>query len=205
MFLEVHRRRRIWLLGPLALAAAAVGVHSSSAAPTRATTPAATIDATYSCRAPGQHLVDLYASPTLPPLNNRAQPGVLVVTTGAKTVTHGSTVTVVSQVGLSAKRNSLKVDKSSCRRVKKRVPLKPKGLPTPPSTATPALFGHIHEQCGTTTRVLVHLRFVTTAGAPTHALLAIRSDGAKSRTLAFFKWSPQKVTAYARSGCVSSG
>ncbi|MGH3056459.1 MAG: hypothetical protein ACRDL7_15910, partial [Gaiellaceae bacterium] len=82
-------RRGIWIVGLLAavLGAAAVGVHASSAAPTRATAGSSTVDATYSCRVRSQHFVDLYASVTLPPADNRQQPGVVVMVTGGKSVT----------------------------------------------------------------------------------------------------------------------
>lgn len=182
-----------------------MGVHASSAAPTRATTAASTIDVRYSCRVSSQHDVSLFATVTLPPVKNRPQPGVLNLTTGVKTVSKGGTTVTVAQLGLSARKNSLKIDKSSCRRVQKKIPLKPKGL-LGPVTATPTMFGHISEACGpTSARVLVHLRLKTTAGAPTHALLAVRNDNAKHRPIAFFNWSPSKVSAYTGKSCVSVG
>ncbi|HEX4324217.1 MAG TPA: hypothetical protein VHZ77_06245 [Gaiellaceae bacterium] len=202
------RRRRggIWILGllPATLVSAAVGVHASSAASARTNTRASTIDATYSCRVGSQHVVNLSGTVTLPPVKNQPQPGLLVLTTGAKTVTKGGTTTTVSQVGLSAKKNSLRIDKSSCRRVKHQIPLKPKGL-VGPITVTPRLFGHVSEACGpTTARVLVRLRLQITAGAPTHALLAVRNDNAKNRPIAFYNWSPRKVSGYTGKSCVST-
>jgi hypothetical protein len=147
----------------------------------------------------------VYGSVTLPPANDKPQPGLLVLTTGAKTVVKNGVTTTVSQLGLSATKKSLKVDKSSCLRVKHQIPLKPKGLPTPPRTATPDLFGHVNLQCRTTARVLVRLQLTTTAGLPTHALLAVRDDNAKKRPLAFYNWTPGKVRAYSAPACNNLG
>ena len=200
-------RHGIWIVGLLAaaLGAAAVGVHASSAAPTRATTPASTIDKTYSCPVRRAHVVDFYASVTLPPTNNQPQPGVLNLTTGVRTIKQGNTTETVSQVSLQARKNSLRIDQKSCRRVKQQIPLKPKGLSGPPTTVTPTLRGYDNEQCTTTARVLVRLRVKLTAGTPTHALLAVRNDNAKHRPIAFYNWSPRKVSAYTSNGCVTPG
>jgi len=85
------------------------------------------------------------------------------------------------------------------------IPLKPKGLHGP-VTATPTMTDHIGESCGpTSARVLVHLRLKTTAGTPTHALLAVRNDNAKHRPIVFFNWSPSKISAYTAKSCVSFG
>ena len=98
----------------------------------------------------------------------------------------------------------MRIDKSSCRRVKQQIPLKPKGL-TGPVTVTPKLFGHVSDACGpTAARVLVRLRLNTTAGAPTHALLAVRNDNAKRRPIAFYNWSPEKVSVYTANNCTVS-
>lgn len=199
--------RGIWIVGLLAaaLGAAALGAHASSAAPTRSAAGASTLDKTYSCRVRKQHFVDLYASVTLPPVDNRAQPGVLDVTTGAR-VTHQNGATVeIAQVSLQATKNSLRIDTKSCRRVEHQIPLKPKGLPGPPTTVTPSLFGHDSERCGTAGRVLVRLRLQSTNHTPSHALLAIRNDNAKKRPIGFYSWSPRKVTVYTGNSCTGSG
>ncbi|MGH3056363.1 MAG: hypothetical protein ACRDL7_15420, partial [Gaiellaceae bacterium] len=73
----------------------------------------------------------------------------------------------------------------------------------PPVTVTPTQFGHDNEQCGTAARVLFHLRLKSTAGAPTSALLAVRNDNAKRRPIAFYRWSPSKVSVYIGNSCVS--
>ena len=200
-------RRGIWIVGLLAatLGAAALGAHASSAAPTRAAAGASTLDKTYSCRVQKQHFVDLYASVTLPPADNRPQPGILDVTTGVRVSNQNGVTVEVAQVSLRATKNSLRIDTKSCRRVKHGIPLKPKGLPGPPTKVTPSLFGHDSERCPTAGRVLVRLRVQSTDHTPTHALLAIRNDNAKKRPVGFYNWSPSKVTVYTGKNCVSNG
>lgn len=194
-------RHGIGIVGLLAAAlAAVVGVHASRAAPTL---PAATSDATYSCRVASQHVVNLSASASRPPdsNDNKPEPGALVLTTGVKSVTHGDTTTTVSQVGVEAVKNGFKIDKQSCRRVKKQIPLKPKGLPGPATVVTPTLRGYDNENCGTSARVLVRLKLKTTNKIPTHALLAVRNEGGKSRPVAFYNWSPNKVSVFIGTSC----
>ena len=142
---------------------------------------------------------------TLPPADNRPQPGVLDLTTGTRVTQRNGAVVEVAQVSLQTTRNSLRIDTKSCRRVKRGIPLKPKGLPGPPTKVTPSLFGHDSERCHTAGRVLVRLRVRSTDHTPTHALLAIRNDNAKKRPIGFYKWSPSRVTAYTANGCVSNG
>jgi hypothetical protein len=198
-------RRGIWIVGlAAALGAAALGAHASSAAPARAAAGASTLDKTYSCRVRKQHFIDLYASVTLPPADNRAQPGVLDMITGTRVTQRNGAVVEVAQVSLQATRNSLRIDPKSCRRVKHGIPLKPKGLPGPPTRVTPSLFGHDSERCDTASRVLVRLRVQSTDHTPTHALLAIRNDNAKRRPIAFYNWSPSKLTIYIGNSCTSS-
>lgn len=198
-------RRGTWIVGLLAaaLGAAALGAHASSAAPTRAA--ASTLDKTYSCRVRKQHFVDLYASVTLPPADNRPQPGVLDLTTGARVSQQNGATVEIAQVSLTAAKNSLRIDTKSCRRVQHQIPLKPRGLPGPPITVTPRLFGHDSERCGTAARVLFRLRVTSTDHTPSHALLAVRNDNAKKRPIGFYDWSPRKVSVYTRSDCVSNG
>jgi hypothetical protein len=195
-------RPGIWIVGLLvaSLGAAAVGVHASSAAPTRAATPAATLDKTYSCRVRHQHFIDLAATPTAPPVNNQPQPGGVFLTTVQKTRKVKDAVVTLTQVSFSASKNSLRIDTSTCNRVKQQIPLKPKGL-SGPITVTPTLFGHDNEQCGTTGRVLVRLRLTTTNHTPSHALLAIRNDNASRRPIAFYNWSSRKVKVYIGKTC----
>ena len=116
---RMHLRPGIWIVGLLAaaLGAAAWGAHATSAAPARAAR-AATIDATYSCRVRRQHFVDLSASVTLQPVDSKAQPGVLVLTTGVRSATKNGVTTTVAKLGLRAVKYGLKIDKKSCVRVK---------------------------------------------------------------------------------------
>src|SRR5262249_24301569 len=96
------------------------------------------------------------------------------------------------------RKRSLQVDKSSCTRVQHQIPLSPKGLGSS-TTATKNLFGHISADCGTGSHVLVRLLLKSKAGVPTHALLAVRST--PKRPLAFYSWTPGKVTAYSAASC----
>jgi len=201
----MRRRRGIWIVGLLAAAAgaAALGAHASSAASTRGAAGAATTDATYSCRVQRQRFVDIYASVTQPPVDGRAQLAVLVLTTGVKTIVKNNTTETVSQVGVRAAKNGLKIDKSSCSRVTKHIPLKPKGLAGPPTTVTPNFRGYDGERCNTKARVLVRLRLKTTNGVPTQALLAVRNDDTRRRPLAFYNWNPRKISLYTGNSCSS--
>jgi hypothetical protein len=203
----MRRRRGIWIFVLLAaaVAAAALGAHASSAAPGGGTGFAATLDKTYSCPVSSERYVSLNASVTLPPVNNRPQPGVLSVSTGVNVSTQNGTTVVVSQFGLEAAKNTLRIDTSSCHRVKQQIPLKPKGLPGPPTTITKKLFGRFSTQCTSTARVLIRLRLTTANHTPSHAVLAIRDQNAKSRPVAFVKWSPRKISLYTARGCLGSG
>ena len=111
----------------------------------------------------------------------------------------------MTQISLSSKKDSLRIDTKSCKRVKRQIPLKAKGLPTPATAVTPTQFGHDSEQCDTSARVLVRLRLQTTNHTPTHALLAVRNDNAKRKPIGFYKWSPSKVSVNAGRSCSSSG
>ena len=206
MLFGMRRRRGIWILAllPAALAAAAVVVQASAAAPTHATESASTVDATYSCHVGSVNSVTIYGGVTLPPINGQRQSGVFALTTNPRSVTKNGTTTTVSQIGFGARKNSLKIDKSSCHRVNQQIPLKSKGLSGPPETATPTKFGHLNLRCGTHGTVLVRLRLTITAGIPTHALVAVR-NGTKNRPLAFYTWSPRKITAYSGNSCVDIG
>jgi hypothetical protein len=203
----MRRGHGIWIVGLLAAAigATAVGAHASSAAPARTHTGAAILDKTWSCRVQQAHVVNLYTSATLPPVGNKPQPGGLFLTTGVKTVVKNNTTVTVAQVSLQAKQNSLRIDTGACRRVKKQIPLKPKGLPTPPTTVTPSLRGFDNEQCDTSARVLVRLQLKSTNHTPAHALMAVRNDNAKSRPIAFYNWSPNKVSVFLGKTCVTPG
>jgi hypothetical protein len=195
-------RHRIWIVGLLAAACggAAVGVHASSAAPTRASVSASTLDKTFSCRVRKQRFINVATAVTLPPINNQPQPGGLFLTTAQKTRKVNNATVTLTQVSLQAAKNSLRIDTSSCSHVKQQIPLKPKGLQGP-TTVTPTLFGRDTEQCGTAGRVLVRLRVTSTNHTPTHALLAIRNDNAKKQPIAFYNWTSHKVNLYVGNTC----
>ncbi|MGZ4289046.1 MAG: hypothetical protein ACXVZW_06775 [Gaiellaceae bacterium] len=204
----MRRRRGIWIVGLLAaaLGAAAVGVHASSAAPTRATALTSTIDKTYSCPVRRQHFVEVFATVTYPPVNNQPQqPGALALTTVVKTINHNGTQETLTQLSLQARKNSLRIDQSSCRRVKQQIPLTRKGLPGTPLVARSDRVGDDNVTCGTTARVLFRLRLKLTNGTPIHALLAIRNQKANNRPVAFYNWTAHKVSAYLANSCVSTG
>lgn len=203
----MRRRRGVWILALLlaAASATAVRVHASSAAPARAG-GRASVDATYSCLVRRQHYVDVVATATLPPVNGQPRPGFLSVTTTTKTITRNGVTSTLTQVGLSSTKNSLRVDTSSCRRVRRQIPLTAKGLPGPPTEATSSFRGFINRRCTTpAARVLVRLQLRTNAGTPTHALLAIRNDDAKSKPIALYNWTPHRLSAYTGRSCVSTG
>jgi hypothetical protein len=201
----MRRRRHLWIFAVLPAAfAAAVIVQTSAAALTTATGSASTVDATYACHVGGQNNIVIYGGVTLPPTNGRRQPGVFAVTTNPKSVTKNGTTTTLSQIGFGARKNSLRIDKSSCHPVKKQIPLKSKGLSGPPETVTPTKFGHLNLRCGTKTTALVRFRITIKAGIPTQALVAVR-NGVKNEPLAFYSWSPSKITAYSGNSCVDIG
>jgi hypothetical protein len=199
-------RHGTWIVGLLvaALGAAVVGVHASSAAPTRGNTAASTLDKTFSCRVRRQHFINLTATATAPPVNNQPQPGGVFVTTVNKTRKVNNALEILTQLGFSASKNSLRIDTSTCTHVKQQIPLKQKGL-SGPITVTATQFGHDNEQCGTAGRVLVRLRVSSTNHTPTHALLAIRNQNASHKPIAFYNWAPNKVNVFIGGTCRSLG
>ena len=52
--------------------------------------------------------------------------------------------------------------------------------------------------------MLVRLLLKKKAGIPTHALLAVRNTDTKTRPLAFYDWTPGKVTAYSAASCTQT-
>ena len=141
---------------------------------------------------------------TLPAVNGRRHPGGLFLTTLQKTRQENGATITLTQVSLSASKNSLRIDMSACRRVRQQIPLKPKGLPSPPFTLTPHHQGYDNEFCDTAARVLVRLQFKTTNGVPSHALFAVRNDNTKRRPIAFYNWSPDKVSVSTANSCTVS-
>src|SRR5262245_40276416 len=123
-------RHYVWIVGLLmaAFGAAALGVHASSAAPIRTGTAASTLDKTFSCRVRKEHFINLSTTVTVPPVDNRPQPGGLFVTTVDKTRKVNNGVETLTQLSLSATKNSLRIDTSTCTHVKQQIPLKAKGV-----------------------------------------------------------------------------
>jgi len=183
----------------LATAAVAVAVSTSAyAAPagvTRAHAGEQAVDRTYSCRNAPHRVFFFGTQVRLPPGGQvAAGPAMASVTTAAD---HAF------QVVFKDVKNSLRVDKSVCRPSSRRVALKPSGL-AKDQTVTPSYAGHSSGKCPThAKRVLVHFRIAMTGGAPERALLAVRQDRAKGRPLAFFNWSPRKVTDYLAKSCTT--
>ena len=107
------------------------------------------------------------------------------------------------QVVFKDVKNSLKVDQPVCRPSSRQVVLKPAGLALF-QTVTTHFMGHLNGNCPTRVqRVLVHFRITMTAGTPQRALFAVRKGDAKGRPLAFFKWSPDKITGYLAKSCTT--
>jgi hypothetical protein len=179
-------------------AAAVAATGSAFAAPagaTRAHAGAQVVDKTYSCLTKPRRLFFVGAQVRLPPGGQvPAGPAMATVTTADD---HRF------QIVFKDVKDSLKVDKSICRPSSRRLPLKPAGLALD-QTVSRDFVGHITGKCPVRTkRVLVHFRVSTTAGTPTHALLAVRKDSAKGKPLAFFKWSPRKISDYLAESCTT--
>jgi hypothetical protein len=162
------------------------------------------VDRTYSCRVRLARYIDLETSVTLPPENGRPRPGQVRVTTVKKGIQRNGMTFYVPQVFFEEKTDSLDVDRAACRRSSRRVPLKSAGLPTPGETATPTHTGSVNGRCSTAKRVLVHLKLTMTNGKPEKALFAIRNDKAKSKPVAFYRWSPSKIVGYLGNTCVET-
>jgi hypothetical protein len=179
--------------------AAAVAATASALAPpagaTGAPAGAQVVDKTYSCLAKPRRLFFVGAQVRLPPGGQvQAGPAMATVTTADD---HRF------QVVFKDVKNSLKVDKSVCRPSSHRVALKPGGLALD-QTVTRNFVGHITGKCPVRTkRVLVHFRVSLTGGSPSEALFAVRKDSTKGKPLAFFKWSPRKISDYLAESCTT--
>lgn len=162
------------------------------------------VDRTYSCKVRPAHYIDLESSVTLPPENGQPRPGQVRVTTVKKGIQQNGMTFYVPQVFFEEKKGSLDVDRSTCRRSSRRVPLRPTGLPTPGQTATPSHAGSINGRCSTAKRLLVHFKLTMQNGKPEKALVALRNDREKSKLVAFYRWSPSKIVAYLGKTCVET-
>lgn len=185
------------------LVALTAGIAASAAAGAGATSPNV-VDATYSCRVQASqsvHFADLDVAVTYPPLNGLHRPAHVSVTTEPKTIERNGIKFLVPQVYFEHVRNSLKVDRSNCRNSGKKPALAHAGLGGA-QTATPNKLGEFEDRCVTNKRVLVRYRITMSNGTPAQALVAIRNDDAKSRPIAFFRWTPRKITGYLSKHCV---
>jgi hypothetical protein len=193
------KRRRVGLVVVLVAVTVTV-VANVGAAPASSTR---VVNRTYSCKVRPAHYIDLESSVTLPPENGQPRPGQVRVTTVKKGIQRNGITFYVPQVFFEEKKDSFDVD-TACRRSSRRVPLKSAGLPTPGETATPSHTGSVNGRCSTAKRVLVHLKLTMTNGKPEQALFAIRNDKAKSKPVAFYRWSPSKIVGYLGNTCVET-
>ena len=182
------------LAGAVALAAAA-SAFAPPAGATRAHAGAHVVDKTYSCLTRPRRLFFVGAQVRLPPGGQvPAGPAMATVTTADD---HRF------QVVFKDVKNSLKVDRSICRPSSHRLPLEPAGLSLD-QTVSRDFVGHITGKCPVRTkRVLIHFRVSTSGGTPTRALFAARKDSVQGKPLAFFKWSPRKISDYLAESCTT--
>ena len=186
---------RIVVVAAAAAVTATATAYTARASATQAPAGAQVVDKTYSCRVWRQHPFYFGTQVRLPATaSGGAQPGLASVTTAND---HAF------QVVFKDVKNSLKVDQPVCRPSSRQVVLKPAGLALF-QTVTTHLVGHLNGNCPTRVkRVLVHFRITMTAGTPQRALFAVRKGDAKGRPLAFFKWSPDKITGYLAKSCTT--
>jgi hypothetical protein len=71
-------------------------------------------------------------------------------------------------------------------------------------TATTSYLGSVNGRCVTTKRALVRFRITMRNGKPEKALVAVRNDDAKSKPIAFYRWSPRKISGHLGKTCVST-
>ena len=186
---------RIVIVAAAAAIAATATAYTARASATQAPAGAQVVDKTYSCRVWRQHPFYFGTQVRLPATaSGGAQPGLASVTTAND---HAF------QVVFKDVKSSLKVDQSVCRPSSRRVALKPAGLALN-QTVTTHFAGHLNGHCPThVNRVLVHFRVAMTEGTPQRALFAVRKGDAKAKPLAFFKWSPDKITGYLARSCTT--
>jgi hypothetical protein len=186
---------RIAIVAATAAVAATATAYTSPASATRSRASAQVVDKTYSCRVWRQHPFYFGTQVRLPATaSGGAQPGLASVTTA-----HNHAFQVV----FKDVKNSLKVDRSVCSPSTRRVALKPGGLALY-QTVTPHFVGHLNGNCPTRVkRVLVHFRVTMTNGTPERALFAVRKDAKGGKPLAFFKWSPDKISGYLAKSCTA--
>ena len=202
--------KRVWGVRAVTMVAAvavtaAVTAHAAPARPAGASAGSGTVDKTYSCRVRAERYIDLNTTVTLPPTQNHPRPANLNLFTVEKTFKENGFTFNLPQVIFQAAKNSLKIDRPTCRPSSRRVSLRPTGLPSRAQTVTPQYLGSLNERCVTAKRVLVHLRIAMSGGVPTSALLAVRNDNETRRPIELVDWKPRKIKGYFGRSCVASG
>jgi hypothetical protein len=193
-------QRGVWVVTAVAAFAvtAAVSAHAAPTGPS-------VVNGSYSCLVRAERYIDVHASVTLPPSQNRPRPATLSLFTLVKTIKRNGFNFNVPQVFFQAAKNSLKIDRLTCVRSARRIALKPTGLAAGAQTVTPTYLGSLDERCVTTKRVLLHLRITMQSGSPTSALVAVRDDTKTRRAVEFLNWKPRKIKGYFGKSCVSIG
>jgi hypothetical protein len=199
------RGLRIVALVAAAAVTAAVSARAASTAPSRTHEGSSVVDSTYSCQVRAQHYIDLDTTVTLPPAQKQPRPAMLNLFTVEKIIKRNGLDFNVPQLLFEAVKNSLRVDRESCRRSSRRIPLEPTGLAPGAQTVTPTYLGSLDERCVTTKRVLLRFRITTQSGVPAQALVAIRNDTRTRRAVEFVNWKPRKIKGYFAKRCVSTG
>jgi hypothetical protein len=194
-------RGRIVVVTAAVAVLATATAYGATATSTRARVGSQVVDKTYACRVARKHPVLLAAAVRFATDGNKPRPAVASVTTVRKVISRNGAQQVLSQVGFEDVRNSLKVDKSVCKPSSRRIALKPAGLSLD-ETVTPTFNSYFSVGCpARANRVLVRMRIALTDGKPQRALLVVRQEGAKRRSIAFLNWSPLKITDYLAGDC----
>ena len=179
---------RRWRLVSVALAAVAATAVAAAAVLATGRASGATIDRTFACTTQvqgGLHVFQIEAWPRDPQLPAA-----------------GVQLTTLTQMLLAFNtfgHQPLAVDESSCRAVKRAVPLSGKGLPA----ASTFNVGYVHftARCLLGGRLLVRVRVHTDgSGRPLSALLALRMEK-RNLPVSFIRWSPKRVVAALGSRC----
>ena len=162
------------------------------------------VDRTYSCKVRPERYIDLNTSVTLPLTQGTPRPANLNLFTVEKTFSSNGFKFNLPQVIFRAAKDSLKIDRPTCRASSRKVALAPTGLPAHAETVTPQYLGLFDERCVTAKRVLVHLRVTMSGGVPAAALVAVRNDDQKRRAIEFLNWKPRRIKGYFGKSCVST-
>ncbi len=175
---------RRWRRTGVALAAVAVAALAAAAVVAGTRGGGTTIDRTVSCRTQLTAGVRSFGIDALP-IPQGFDYAVLGVTTG-----HTGQLLVVD-----TRFKGFQLDGSSCRPVKRQIPLIRAKLPSA-GVYGAGVFSGFGARCLLPGRVLLRVRLhLDAAGKPQSALLALRLQ-TKNRPVAFVRWSPKRVAAY---------